>query len=116
MVSDDDIRVIALSLPDSYEDTHRRAAAFRIQAKIFAMLSNDAPRLVIKLDREDQLNMMEGYPGVVMPGRHYSHHGWTRVDCVAAERNLVETLLKLAWTHVAPKRLIRSYWASGQTR
>lgn len=115
MVTDDDIREIALSLPGAYEDTHRRVPAFRIQARIFAMLSDEAPRLVIKLEREDQLNMMQGHPGVVVPGRHYSHHGWTRVDLARAERDLVENLLKLAWTHVASKRLARAYWSGVET-
>jgi hypothetical protein len=112
LVSDDDIRQIALSLPQTYEDTHRGVPAFRIQARIFAMLSAEAPRLIIKLERDDQLNMLEGHPDVVVPGRHYSHHGWTRVDCNRAERDLVETLLKLAWTHVAPKRLAKAYWSA----
>jgi hypothetical protein len=112
VISDSDIRGIALSLPEAYEDTHRGVPAFRIQARIFAMLSNDAPRLIIKLEREDQLNMMDGHPGVVVPGRHYSHHGWTRVDCEQAGRDLAEILLKLAWTHVAPKRLAKAYWSS----
>ena len=113
MVNDSDIRAISISLPETYEDTHRGVPAFRIRTRIFAMLSGEAPRLIIKLEREDQLNMIDEHPGVVVPSRHYSHHGWTRVDCDRAAPDLVETLLKLAWTHVAPKRLAIAYWSAG---
>jgi hypothetical protein len=100
-----DVRRLALALPEAYEDVHRRAPAFRVNARIFGMLRDDPPHLVLKLEREDQLNMLEGFPDVVSPGRHYSHHGWTRIDYRLAEPALLETLVRLAWTHVAPRRL-----------
>jgi hypothetical protein len=105
MADEADIRAIALALPEAYEDTHRRAPGFRVNARIFGMLRDDPPRLTLKLDREDQINMIEGHPGVVEPGRHYAHHGWTTVWYARAKRELLDTLLRLAWTHVAPRRL-----------
>ena len=111
-----DLRRIALALPEAYEDLHRRRPAFRVNAKIFAMLGvtgnaalfpglSDADVAVIKLDREDQLNMAAAHHGAVTPTGDYGHHGWTYVRLSEIEVAALETLVRLAWRHVAPKRL-----------
>jgi hypothetical protein len=107
MPTRDDVRQMALTLPEAYEDTHRRAPSFRVQARIFCTLPNDVDWIVLKLEREDQLNMIEGHPDVVGPARHYSHHGWTYVWPERADEALLWDQVRLAWTHVAPKRLVR---------
>ena len=116
MLTHADVRRVALGLPEAYEDLHRRRPAFRVNGKIFAMLGvtgNAAlfPRLgaadiaVLKLDREDQLNMVAAHAGAVTPTEDYGHHGWTYVRLPDVEAHVLETLVRLAWRHVAPKRL-----------
>lgn len=111
MVTHDDVRRIALELPESYEQPHRRAPAFWVHRRIFclfpraAMAMWEGAGLVIKLEREDQLNLLAGHPGVLAPAGAYSHHGWTAVNLAQADDALMRMLLRLAWTHVAPKRL-----------
>lgn len=118
-VTGDDLRRIALGLPEAYEDVHRRRPAFRVNQKIFAMLGvtgNSAlftslgwdNIAVVKLDREDQLNMAAGYPDAVQPTETYGHHGWTYLRLEALDEPTLASLLRLAWTHVAPKRLSRT--------
>ncbi|MGZ6018707.1 MAG: MmcQ/YjbR family DNA-binding protein [Phenylobacterium sp.] len=114
----DDLRRIALGLPEAYEDVHRRRPAFRVNARIFAMLgvTGNAALFtslgwdnvaVVKLDREDQLNMADGLPGAIQPTETYGHHGWTYVRLDAIDEAALATVLRLAWAHVAPKRLSR---------
>ena len=43
MPSPDDVRRLALALPESYEDTHRHKPAFRVNKRIFAMLGVESP-------------------------------------------------------------------------
>jgi hypothetical protein len=111
-----DLRRLALALPEAYEDIHRRRPAFRVQARIFAMLGvtgNSAlftslgwdNVAVVKLDREDQLNMAAEHPDAVQPTERYGHHGWTYIRLDAIDEPVLELVLRLAWTHVAPKRL-----------
>ena len=112
------LRRLALALPGAYEDTHRGKPAFRVEKRIFGMLSApggqgfmglDADRTaVLKLDREDQLNMAAALPGAVQPTETYGHHGWTYVRLAAIEEAELAMLVRLAWTHVAPKRLSRT--------
>ncbi|HLZ83755.1 MAG TPA: MmcQ/YjbR family DNA-binding protein [Caulobacteraceae bacterium] len=116
MTAPADLRRIALSLPESYEDVHRRRPAFRVRKRIFAMLGvtgnanlfaglDEAGVAVVKLDREDQLNMAAVHPEAVRPTESYGHHGWTYVRLDALDEPGLETILRLAWVHVAPKRL-----------
>ncbi|HLZ76216.1 MmcQ/YjbR family DNA-binding protein [Phenylobacterium sp.] len=115
----DDLRRIALSLPEAYEDLHRRRPAFRVNQKIFAMLGVTGDRslftslgwdnvAVVKLDREDQLNMAAGHPGAIQPTETYGHHGWTYLRLETIDEATLRTVLRLAWTHVAPKRLSKA--------
>ncbi|HZZ33666.1 MAG TPA: MmcQ/YjbR family DNA-binding protein [Phenylobacterium sp.] len=116
MAPPDDLRRIALALPEAYEDLHRRRPAFRVRKRIFAMLGvtgNAAlfPDLaaddiaVVKLDREDQLNMAAAHPDAVWPTETYGHHGWTYVRLLRIDEAALATVLRLAWIHVAPKSL-----------
>ncbi len=103
------IRALALGLPEAYERPHRRQPTFWVHERIFCILPADADHITVKLEREDQLNLIEGHPGIVRPARLYSHHGWTYVDPAGCDEALMALLLRLAWTHVAPKRLSRAH-------
>jgi hypothetical protein len=102
------VRALALALPEAYERPHRRQPTFWVHERIFCIMPAGEDHITVKLDRDDQLNMIEGHPDAVRPARLYSHHGWTYVNPAACDENLMALLLRLAWTHVAPKRLSRA--------
>jgi hypothetical protein len=113
-----DLRRLALALPQAYEDVHRRRPAFRVEKRIFAMLgvTGNAALFtslgwddvaVVKLDRDDQLNMAAAHEGAVEPTETYGHHGWTYLRLERLDEAALGLILRLAWTHVAPKRLSR---------
>jgi hypothetical protein len=119
MANASDLRRLALALPEAYEDLHRRRPAFRVHARIFAMLGVTGETAlftslgwdnvaVVKLDREDQLNMAAEHPDAVQPTETYGHHGWTYIRLGAIDEPVLELVLRLAWTHVAPKRLSKT--------
>ena len=107
-ITRDDVRRLALRQPHAVEMIHRRSPSFRVNLRIFCMMPNDMPWVTLKLDREDQLNMIEHYPGVVTPARLYAHHGWTYLMMAPADTPLAALLLHLAWTHVAPKAMVKA--------
>jgi hypothetical protein len=119
VASASDLRRLALALPEAYEDIHRRRPSFRVNKRIFAMLgvTGEASLFtslgwdnvaVIKLDREDQLNLAAAHPDSVQPTETYGHHGWTYLRLEALDEATLETLVRLAWVHVAPKRLSKA--------
>jgi hypothetical protein len=98
MPTADDVRRLALALPEAYEDTHRGKPAFRVNRRIFAMLGIESPaaspgifaplsgaRPVASLtvDREDQLNFAAAYPRAFeAAGMHGFSYVWLdAIDC-----------------------------------
>jgi hypothetical protein len=107
MITPADIRRLALAMPEAVEADHFGMPSFRVGGKIFCTI-HQQPRMMVKLEPEDQRNLAEAYPGVVeaVPG-YWGRKGSTFVACEQADESLVATLLDMAWTRVAPARLKR---------
>ena len=118
MSGPEDLRRLALALPEAYEDLHRGKAAFRVKARIFAMLSapggqgfmglDAGEAAVIKLDRHDQLAFCEALGPAVRETERYGRHGWTYLRLSGISSPDLTTLVGLAWAHVAPKGLVKA--------
>jgi hypothetical protein len=106
MATADDVRRLALSLPESVEAGHHGIPSFRVRGKIFCTIHTATPRMMVKLDPEDQRNLAEAHPGVVeaVPG-YWGRKGSTFVAYKRADAALIRTLLDMAWTNVAPAKL-----------
>ena len=108
MVVPDDIRVLCLALPEAAEHDHHGIASFRVAGKIFCTLREAPPRMMVKLDAEDQHNFVAAHPGAVAPVPGYwGRKGSTFVDLIAADSALAAVLLRLAWSRAAPRRMTR---------
>ncbi|HEX3920431.1 MAG TPA: MmcQ/YjbR family DNA-binding protein [Caulobacteraceae bacterium] len=88
-MTDEHVRRLALAVPETYERPHRRKPTFWVDERIFCMLQPGEDHVTVKLEREDQLNMIEGHPEAVRPARLYSHHGWTSVEPAKAGPELM---------------------------
>lgn len=105
---------MALALPEAVEMDHYGFPSFRVGGKIFATLRHQPALLMVKLDPEDQRNLAEGHSGIITPVPGYwGRKGSTFVDYLAADQELLRSLLRLAWAGVAPKRLQRPAVESG---
>jgi len=119
MSTADDVRCLALALPEAYEDTHRGKPAFRVNKRIFAMLgieraaaapgffaplSAARPVASLTVDREDQLNFAAAYPRAFEAAGAY---GFSYVWLDAIDAELLAMLIRLSWAKAAPKRLTR---------
>ena len=112
------LRRFALALPETYEDLHRGKPTFRVAKRIFAMLGQAGGQgfmgldrdgmAVLKLEREDQLNMIAAHPKALAPLSDYGHHGWTVARLEGLDDAALALVVRLAWTHVAPKRLSKA--------
>jgi hypothetical protein len=106
-VSADQVRSLALALPETSEGDDHGAPAFLVAGKIFCTLG--AERFTIKLTVEDQENLAGGHPGVITPvDGYWGRKGWTHARFAESDTGTVQMLLALAWATVAPKRLLKS--------
>jgi len=106
MLTRDDIRRVALSMPQACEEPHFHMASFRVAKKIFCTLDDPEPRIMLKLDPEDQANLAHGAVIEPVPGS-WGRKGSTFVwfEKLAPER--LPHLMRMAWANVAPKRLLK---------
>ena len=107
-MTEDGVRSLALALPEAVEADHHGMPSFRVVGKIFCTIRQDRPRMMVKLDAEDQRNLAEAHPEVVEPvAGYWGRKGSTFVWYEQADAALVTTLLHMAWTNVAPAALRR---------
>jgi hypothetical protein len=106
MLTADDARRVALSLPEAVEQDHHGRPSFRVAGKIFATLW-DEDHMNVMVDEPGILTAVEGHPAIcaeVMWGKRLSA---VRVDLRAADEELLTELLTDAWERKAPARLAR---------
>ncbi len=106
MLTRDDVRAAALTLPEAYESSHFDVQDFRVSKKIFCTVHQDQPRIVLKLDPEDQHNLLDGEAVRKVDGA-WGGKGWTYVYFEKLEPERLPGLIRLAWATVAPKRLLK---------
>ena len=108
-----DFHRLVLALPQAVLGEDHGAEAFTVAGKIFCTLSADAPRATIKLDPEDQANLIAAHPGVVEAvAGYWGRKGWTYLWWETAGEALVADLLRLSWFGVAPAALRKAFGRS----
>jgi hypothetical protein len=107
----DDIRAVALSLPEVREDHEGPdAASFRVGTKGFVQTWRG--RVVMKLDRGRQELLFEARPEVFSP-MNAGALRWSWVEIAALDGAEIADLVREAWTQVVPKKLSRTVAAPG---
>lgn len=104
MLTRDDIRRVALSMPEAYEAPHFDIPSFRVRKKIFCTIHHKTPRFVLKLDPEDLHNLADG--DVIQPVPRAAGSGWTYIEFEKLEPERLPGLMRMAWAQVAPKKLV----------
>lgn len=114
MTTFDDVRRIALSLPEAEERiTWDVDVTFRVRDKIFAIGGDGATHVSIKASPDRQAELVDLDPETFTPSAYVGRFGWVTVDLERAEPLLVEDLIRDAWRRTAPKKLAATLDAPG---
>ena len=109
MTTFDDVRAIALGLPEAEERlTWDTDITFRVRDRIFAIGGEGATRVSIKASLEEQAELLEMDPLTFAKSAYVGRFGWVTVDLDRVDRGLLESLLRDAWRRTAPRKLARS--------
>ena len=103
----DDVRTIAMALPDAEEIvTWEGDITFRVRKKIFAMGGEGS--VSIKATPATQADLIDLDPETFRPAAYVGRYGWVTADLTRIEDGLLRTLLTEAWRLTAPRRLADS--------
>jgi hypothetical protein len=105
MVSTEEARRLALSLPETVEQDHHGRPSFRVAGRIFATLW-DQDHMNVMLDEPGIRTAVDAHSGIcaeVMWGKRLAA---VRVTLPAVDAGLLSDLLADAWEGKAPARLV----------
>lgn len=100
----DDVRALALMLPEVVEGAHNGHPDFRIGGHVFATLWVEEERVVLKLDPADQVARVEAAPDLFSPiDGAWGRRGWTNLDLWDADEDTLRDALHAAWRRSVPR-------------
>jgi hypothetical protein len=105
MATEEDVRRIALSLPEVVEKPSYGTPGFRVKDRLFARLREPGVLVVWVVDEGDKLALIEGEPEKYFTAPHYDGHASVLVRLETVDERELRELLVDAWRVRAPKRV-----------
>jgi hypothetical protein len=109
MVTTDEVRNLALSLPEAEEHEHWGKPAFRVRNKIFAVIQPDGVSLVIKTTKDDRVAYTTMAPEIFQLPDSFTNLAYMMVRIDRVDPEEFHVLLIRAWKLVSPKNLVKDY-------
>ncbi|MGI5193347.1 MmcQ/YjbR family DNA-binding protein [Streptomyces sp. CA-288835] len=106
----EDVRRIALSLPDTTEKIAWSMPTFRVAGKMFATLPEDETSIAVRCPKEERDELVLAEPGKFWIADHEAGFAWVRVRLTSLEDDdELRDILADSWRQAAPTRLLESY-------
>jgi hypothetical protein len=109
MVTADDVRRVALSLPRTEEALVRDQVKFRVGRIVYIALSRDERSMGFAFPKVERAALVASQPDkFLMPTRSDERYHWVRVWLAALDHTEMRELVVEAWRMVVPKRVAAS--------
>ena len=106
MATEEDVRRLALALPEVTERPSYGTPGFRVKDKLFARIHQDGGVLVLwTADLLDKESFIDSEPDVFFTTSHYDGHPHVLVRLDRVDEARLRELLEMAWRVRAPSRL-----------
>ncbi|MEV0228961.1 MmcQ/YjbR family DNA-binding protein [Nonomuraea sp. NPDC050786] len=110
MVTEDDVRRLALALPEALEKTMYGTPAFYVRGKWFARIRDEGDVLVLPVgSEEEKAGLVAAEPGTFFTTPHYDGSATVLVRFGAVDAEELGELLTDAWRLRAPTRLAAAF-------
>ena len=114
MVTEDDVRRIALSLPETSEKPSYGTPGFRVKDKLFARIREEGDVLVAWCaDLDEKEALIAAQPDTFFTLPHYDGHPTVLVRFAAIDADGLTEVLTDAWLVRAPVRVRQAFEAAG---
>ncbi len=115
MVTIDQARKAALSLPEVEEKSHFNQPDFRVKNKIFAVIHEAKGYMMVKLSVIDQDVFCSFDKEVIFPvPGGWGRGGATFVNLKKVRMTMFTDALTTAWKNVAPPKMVEKYFGNGK--
>ncbi len=116
IVSFDFFQKIALSFPETSEDSHFEKTAFKVKNKIFATYDKKSQRASVKLSEIDQHAFSIADKTIIFAvDNKWGKQGWTIIELTKVNPQLFSDALTTAYCEVAPKKLSEQIRKNSET-
>lgn len=106
----EDVRRIALSLPDTTEKVAWSMPTFRAAGKMFATLPEDETSIAVRCPKEERDELALAEPEKFWIAGHEAQFAWVRVRLAALEdEGELRDILADSWRQAAPPRLLEAH-------
>lgn len=111
MVTIEEARKAALSLPEVEEKSHFNQPDFRVKNKIFAVIHEDKGYMMVKLNPIDQNVFCSFDKEIIFPvPGGWGRSGATFVNLKKVRKTMFIDALTTAWKNVAPPKMVEKYF------
>ncbi|MFK0172006.1 MmcQ/YjbR family DNA-binding protein [Streptomyces sp. NPDC090306] len=102
----EDVRRLALALPDTTEKTAWNMPTFRVAGKMFATLPEEETSIAVRCPKEERDELVLAEPDKFWVAHHEAGFAWIRVRLKALEDDgELDDILADSWRQAAPTRL-----------
>lgn len=106
MITADDVRRVALSLPRSEERLVRDQVKFRVGRIVYIAISRDETSMGLAFPKEERAALVAAEPDkFFMPSQSDERYNWVQVWLAALDEAEMRELIIDAWRMVVPKRV-----------
>jgi len=117
MVTVDDVRPFALSLPRSYEVLVRDRVKFRVGRIVYVAFSRDETQMGFGFPKEERAALVASEPDkFLLPNQSDMRYHWVEVRLAAIDVDEMRELVLDAWRMVVPKKVAAAYDAQMRPR
>lgn len=113
MVTEDDVRRVALGLPETTEKPSYGMPGFRVRNKLFARIREEGDVLAVFVaDESEKHALIAAEPEKFFTTAHYDGHAMVLVRFAAVDIDELTDLLTESWRLRAPARLLAQFDAN----
>jgi hypothetical protein len=106
----EDVRRIALSLPDTTEKIAWNMPTFRVAGKMFVTVPEEETSIAVRCPKEERDELVLAEPEKFWVADHEAGFAWVRARLAALEsEEELRDILADSWRQAAPPRLLESY-------
>jgi len=110
MVTIDEVRELALSLPRSYEALVRDRVKFRVKQIVYLDFSRDETLMGFAFPKEERQALIESEPEkFLMPRVSDQRYNWVVVRLAAIDHQEMREIVLDAWRMVVPKSVAAAH-------